>query len=107
LWFRNRGSVDVLLSDIVMPGQSGVDLAAELAADSRPPRTILMSGCLPDELEGLPREVTFLSKPFSVTGLTDTVQATLDAPAIAGGSGDGGPRDVSQKTVGRTSGHRG
>ena len=88
LWSANEGGVDLLLSDVTMPGLSGVAFAAELAAGTRPPRTLFISGRLPGEPAGpsLPEGSVFLPKPFSVSGLLDAVRATLDLPA-AGGNG--------------------
>jgi CheY-like chemotaxis protein len=88
LWSANKGSVDLLLSDVTMPGLSGVAFAAELAAAAQPPRTLFISGRLPGEPAGpaLPDGAVFLPKPFSVSGLLEAVRATLDRPA-AGGNG--------------------
>ncbi len=91
LWSANEGSVDLLLSDITMPGLSGVAFAAELEGSVRPPRTLFISGYLAGGVGGpaLPVEARFLPKPFSVAALLDAVRATLDSPAVAvtGGSG--------------------
>jgi signal transduction histidine kinase len=82
LWSANEGRVDLLVTDVTMPGLSGVAIAAELAASLRPPRTLFISGRLPGAPEGpsLPAGAAFLPKPFSVTALLDAVRATLDAP---------------------------
>jgi DNA-binding LacI/PurR family transcriptional regulator/signal transduction histidine kinase/ActR/RegA family two-component response regulator len=86
LWSANAGSVDLLLSDVTMPGMSGVALAAELAGSPRPPRTLFISGYLAGGVGGpaLPPEATFLPKPFTVAALLDAVRAALDSPATAG-----------------------
>jgi nitrogen-specific signal transduction histidine kinase/CheY-like chemotaxis protein len=93
LWSANEGTVDLLLSDVTMPGLSGVAFAAELAGSARPPRTLFISGYLAGGVGGpaLPPEAMFLPKPFSVEALLDAVRATLDPAAPAGdGDGDGG-----------------
>jgi DNA-binding NtrC family response regulator len=86
LWSANEGGVDLLLSDVTMPGQSGVAFAAELASGDRPPRTVFISGRLPGEPAGpsLPEGAVFLPKPFSVSGLLDAVRTALDVPAVGG-----------------------
>jgi signal transduction histidine kinase/ActR/RegA family two-component response regulator len=91
LWSANEGSVDLLLSDITMPGLSGVAFAAELEGSVRPPRTLFISGYLAGGVGGpaLPVEARFLPKPFSVAALLDAVRATLDSPAVAA-TGDSG-----------------
>jgi DNA-binding LacI/PurR family transcriptional regulator/signal transduction histidine kinase len=80
LWAANEGTVDLLLSDVTMPGMSGVAFAAELAGTARPPRTLLISGYLAGGVGGptLPAEAGFLPKPFSVPALLDAVRAALD-----------------------------
>jgi DNA-binding LacI/PurR family transcriptional regulator/signal transduction histidine kinase/ActR/RegA family two-component response regulator len=97
LWSANEGQVDLLLSDVTMPGMSGVAFAAELAGSARPPRTLFISGYLAGGVGGpaLPPEAMFLPKPFSVEALLDAVRAALDPAAAAGaaaGDGDGDPR---------------
>ena len=85
LWSANEGRVDLLLSDVTMPGLSGVAFAAELAGSVRPPRTLFISGYLAGGVGGpaLPRGARFLPKPFSVAALLEAVRETLDFPAAA------------------------
>ena len=89
LWSANEGDVDLLLSDVTMPGLSGVAFAAELAGSVRPPRTLFISGYLAGGVGGpaLPAEARFLAKPFTVAALLVAVRATLDSVAVAGNSG--------------------
>jgi DNA-binding response OmpR family regulator len=85
LWSANEGGVDLLLSDVTMPGLSGVAFAAELAGSARPPRTLFISGYLAGGVDGpaLPAEARFLPKPFSVAALLDEVRAALDSPQFS------------------------
>jgi signal transduction histidine kinase/DNA-binding LacI/PurR family transcriptional regulator len=82
LWKANEGRVDLLLSDVTMPGLSGVAFAAELASGPRPPRTLFISGHLAGPAGGadLPPGAAFLPKPFSVAALLDAVRGALDSP---------------------------
>ena len=84
LWSANEGRVDLLLSDVTMPGLSGVAFAAEVGAGARPPRVLFISGHIPGGAgaPAFPARARLLPKPFSVTGLLDAVRATLDAPAM-------------------------
>jgi signal transduction histidine kinase/DNA-binding LacI/PurR family transcriptional regulator/ActR/RegA family two-component response regulator len=91
LWAANEDKVDLLLSDVTMPGLSGIAFAAELAVSGRPPRTLFISGRLPGDhaVPALPDGAAFLQKPFRVSALLDAVRATLDSSAASrkGGAG--------------------
>jgi CheY-like chemotaxis protein len=70
--------VDVLLTDVVMPGMGGVDLATRLSAREPKLRVIYMSGYpqrhLADEA-GLPGGHAFVEKPFSVDSLLEALSS--------------------------------
>ena len=68
------GEFDILLTDVVMPERSGVELAREVEA--RHPRTgiILMSGYLPDE-SMLQPHWRMLRKPLDISLLSQTLAA--------------------------------
>ena len=83
LWHANKGRIDLLLSDVTMPGLSGVAFAAELAGGrGEPPRTLFISGHVPGGVGGpaFPRGARLLPKPFSVAALRDAVREALDSP---------------------------
>jgi CheY-like chemotaxis protein len=76
------GSVDLVLTDIVMPEMGGPELARQLA-ELRPDLPIVfMSGYSDDPvvrmLEHSP--ALFLPKPFTAAALTEKVRAALDNP---------------------------
>jgi CheY-like chemotaxis protein len=88
IWHDNRGSIDLLLTDISMPhGMSGVDLAGNLRALKPDLRLVYMSGgnpegLMPDLQSG--EDGVFLAKPFSPAHLQQTVRARLnEKPALA------------------------
>ncbi|MEP6494844.1 MAG: ATP-binding protein [bacterium] len=83
------GTIDVLLTDIVMPNTSGPQLVAEYVAIRRAPIVIYMSGYADDALVRyeLDPNVVFLRKPFTPAVLARTVRAALDA-AHAGANDD-------------------
>jgi CheY-like chemotaxis protein/anti-sigma regulatory factor (Ser/Thr protein kinase) len=71
-----QGSIDVLLTDIVMPGMHGQVLAARLLKMRPDIRVIFMSGYAEDSIPALDRLATpasFLAKPFSSMTLTEAV----------------------------------
>jgi two-component system cell cycle sensor histidine kinase/response regulator CckA len=75
------GTIDLLITDIVMPTTSGPALVAEYVATRRRPLVIYMSGYADDALVRyeLDPNTVFLRKPFTPAVLARTVRATLDA----------------------------
>jgi len=84
----NTGSIDLLLSDVVMPELCGRELA-EHAVKLRPAMKIMfMSGYMPDVIlkEGAQKGTAFLQKPFTPVELALKVRETLDADAKSSSS---------------------
>jgi hypothetical protein len=82
-WPAIGGSVDLLLTDVVMPGMSGVQLHERLVAHAPGLRVVFMSGY--DDNHLAPRgfladEVHFLRKPFTRRELLAATRAAIDAP---------------------------
>jgi hypothetical protein len=79
---RHPGQIHVLLSDVVMPGMSGPDLA-RLAAARRPELKVLyISGYTADAavLDGVIQSgVAYLPKPFTPDKLARKLRKVLDA----------------------------
>jgi two-component system cell cycle sensor histidine kinase/response regulator CckA len=75
---REGDAIDALVTDIVMPGMSGLELAERLA----PLRTLFVSGYSAEVAGrgGLPPESAFLEKPFDHGTLLAEVRELLDAP---------------------------
>lgn len=79
--------VDLLITDMVMPGMNGHDLSKELVALYPGLRVIYMSGYTQDAAlrhETETGRVDFLQKPFSAATLVDTAREVLDRPASGG-----------------------
>jgi DNA-binding NtrC family response regulator len=79
---RHPGTIDLLLTDIVMPEMSGLQLAARLSAQHPSVRVVLMSGYLDnpqEQREILKKGLPFLPKPFTQQELLALVRATLDS----------------------------
>jgi signal transduction histidine kinase/ActR/RegA family two-component response regulator len=81
-WKRQRFVVDLLVTDVVLPGWSGPELAARLR-EARPGLPVLyMSGYAPHTVEAvdaIPPE-DLLSKPFKPKQLLHAVRRKLDDP---------------------------
>ena len=75
-------SIDLLITDVVMPGMSGSELAKGLTARREGLRVLFISGYAPSETmrKGiLDPGVAFLQKPFSPAQITATVDQILSA----------------------------
>jgi CheY-like chemotaxis protein len=75
------GKVDLLLTDVVMPGMNGRVLSETLSARYPRLRVLFMSGYTEDDviLKGVRvAEVNFISKPFTIDGLRAKVREVLD-----------------------------
>ena len=78
---RNRG-IDLILSDVVMPGVGGPELADRLRVHQPTARVLLMSGYTDSVLlrQGvLASRLSFLQKPFTPDALCRKVREVLDA----------------------------
>ncbi|HET7150204.1 MAG TPA: PAS domain S-box protein [Candidatus Acidoferrum sp.] len=74
--------VDLLLTDVILPGTSGVQLAQRLAADYPGMRVLFVSGYTADAIVhhgGHDPNFAFLSKPFSLPTLARKIRSILDA----------------------------
>ena len=78
---RSAGArIEIVLTDGVMPGISGVELAAVLAAERPDLPVILVSGYTEEAVSrhgALSNNVVFLEKPFSAAMLSRTVATAL------------------------------
>ncbi|WP_127504821.1 ATP-binding response regulator [Actinoplanes solisilvae] len=78
---RHDGEIDLLLSDVVMPGMLGKDLAERLVVVRPGTRVLFMSGYAQPVLHSqgtLDPGVALLEKPFTANGLLTAVRRRLD-----------------------------
>lgn len=73
------GRIDVLLTDVAMPGMTGIELASTLSRTQEDMRVVVMSGHPPNlvSLPKLQRPVEFLAKPFTPRELRQRMYAVL------------------------------
>jgi DNA-binding response OmpR family regulator len=71
------GKIDLLLTDVIMPGISGPELVKVVKARWPEVRVLYMSGYADDEIEDLDRDAGFLQKPFTPSELTAKIAEVL------------------------------
>lgn len=77
---NSRGPIHLLLTDVVMPGSSGLDLARELRAERRGLKVLYMSGHRDNAVARsghLHADEAFVQKPFTGAALLGQVAALL------------------------------
>ncbi len=81
---RAAAKIDLLVTDVIMPGMNGREMAGVLAAERPRMRVLYMSGYTDAAIaqQGILAPGTaFLSKPFTPDALAQKVREVLDAPA--------------------------
>jgi len=83
---RFPGEIHLLLTDVVMPGTSGRELAARISAGRRDMRVLFMSGYTDNVITSggmLEEGLAFLQKPFSPAALVQKVREVLSQTPAA------------------------
>ena len=78
--FGSGTSFDIYLTDVQTPGRAdGIQLATQIVEQLPGANVIVMSGCTGslDLATALPGRVVFLSKPFRLSVLRDTIERLL------------------------------
>jgi two-component system, cell cycle sensor histidine kinase and response regulator CckA len=81
----NGPGIDLLLTDVAMPGMDGLELGRRVAELHPALPVLYMSGHPADEITrgGLPLNGhDFIAKPFAPTTLVETVRALLDTTRV-------------------------
>src|SRR5207253_4209749 len=78
------GKIDLVITDMFMPGLRGPEVAEKLAQTRPDLRVLFMSGYADQDLRtGVPEGANFLNKPFSGADLAKKVEAVLKGPAVS------------------------
>jgi PAS domain S-box-containing protein len=81
----HQGPIDLLLTDVVMPGMNGRELAEQISAQRPETRVLYMSGYTENAIghDGLlDAGVNLLQKPFSLPTLKERVRELLDSEPL-------------------------
>jgi two-component system cell cycle sensor histidine kinase/response regulator CckA len=87
-WMTNAGEVDLVITDVVMPKESGAALIAWLREEMPEVCVLVISGYTEDEQlkRGMRTgELPFLRKPFTSTDLLDATRRVLENGATRRG----------------------
>jgi two-component system, cell cycle sensor histidine kinase and response regulator CckA len=80
---QHSGPIQLLLTDVIMPGLNGKDLAAHLTRRRPEMKVLYMSGYANDliaQFDVLDPDTLLLEKPFTLQGLLTKVQQALHTP---------------------------
>ena len=86
-----RGTIHLLITDVVMPKVSGLELAEELRARRGGMKVLYMSGYTDTAIVNtgiLHKEVAFLQKPFTPAALTEKVREVLESGGLTRRAGE-------------------
>ncbi|MBX3367774.1 MAG: PAS domain-containing protein [Phycisphaeraceae bacterium] len=81
----HKGQIHLLLTDLVLPGMNGRDLAAEIER-RRPGIRVLLSSGYTDRLAEIEPGLCFIQKPYSPDALAAAVRHAIDSPAATASS---------------------
>ena len=78
--YKTKG-IDLLISDIIMPGMNGRELAESILNESSKMQVLYISGYTDDIIatQGvLDKGLSFLAKPFSIFDIASKIRSILD-----------------------------
>lgn len=88
-WLARGEALDLIVSDVMMPGGTGVDLLRAIRGEGRLTPMLLVSGFAAEEIErdlAHSERVAFLAKPWTVGELQSSMQALVSVTGPASGA---------------------
>lgn len=86
IYQEDQWQIDLVITDLVLPGETGRSLAARLQHQNPKLKVLFMSGYQNQIELKSPSEKDFLMKPFSSSVLLSRIKLMLDRPIIPGDS---------------------
>jgi two-component system cell cycle sensor histidine kinase/response regulator CckA len=86
LWESHSRKVDLLFTDVFMPGMNGAELATKLRTQVPDLKVLFTSGFGRDAVQSVlspEQRTTFIEKPYSPSELATTIRSLLDPPQPA------------------------
>src|SRR6476646_11956869 len=81
---EHEGPIDLIITDMFMPGLRGPEVVQRLAPKRPGLRALFMSGYADQGARtGVPAGANFLNKPFSARELAAAVEAVLKGPTVS------------------------
>ena len=80
-FLQNRGAVNLLVMDVIMPRKNGKEAYEEIKKISPSAKAVFISGYSADIINGTSADTNFIAKPVSPNSLLKKVRETLDSPA--------------------------
>jgi CheY-like chemotaxis protein len=78
LFSSYRSKIDLLLTDITMPGMNGLELVERIRAIDPGVHILLMSGSVPEGIK-IPSDLRVLRKPFLPQEMIQVVEQILES----------------------------
>ena len=75
IWAQEKEQIDLILTDMLMPGMNGHSLAQQLKEERPELKVIIMSGYMPMESAEETIQFRFLRKPFHPHELLEAIRA--------------------------------
>ena len=83
---QHQGKIDLLLTDVIMPGMGGAELSKRIVARNPRIKVLFMSGYIDDSVvrQGIQEnDSAYLQKPFTPVSLAKKVREVLDGAVVS------------------------
>lgn len=73
-----QAEFDILITDINMPGMSGIELVERIRSENPEFRIVVHSGSRSDEIQALPSDIPVVEKGSSIKSIVEAVMRVLE-----------------------------